>query len=231
VLQPTPLIKLPTDSTGTRGLLGIAVDPDYGKNTGNDYVYVLRTLPQDAMGNTYEQLSRIKVTDPTAAVLTADPNFGVNGEQVLLLGTQPGTSDHFGGGLAFGPVDGKLYVSIGDNTCCSTIDNINAQSLSPNNIYGKVLRLNTDGTAPSDNPFFVVPGDDPRIYAYGFRNPFRLTFTPDGKLLVADVGQNTWEEVNLVTAGANYGWFLDEGPCSGIGVMRRSCRSFLHTLR
>ena len=75
-----------------------------------------------------------------------------------------------------------------------------------------------DGTAPSDNPFVDTPGADPRIYAYGFRNPFRLTFTPDGKLLVGDVGQATWEEVDLVTAGANYGWYLDEGPCDGIGT-------------
>ena len=71
---------------------------------------------------------------------------------------------------------------------------------------------------PTDNPFVNTPGADPRIYAYGFRNPFRLTFTPDGKLLVGDVGQATWEEVDLVTAGANYGWPLAEGPCNGIGV-------------
>src|SRR5262249_9526694 len=56
------------------------------------------------------------------------------------------------------------------------------------------------------------------IYAYGFRNPFRLTFTPTGQLLVADVGESTWEEVDNVTAGANYGWPLAEGPCNGIGV-------------
>ena len=92
----------------------------------------------------------------------------------------------------------------------------NAQSLT--NIYGKVLRLNRDGSAPGDNPFVDVQDADPRIYAYGFRNPFRLTFTPTGELLVADVGQSKWEEVNLVTAGANYGWFYAEGPCIGIGV-------------
>ena len=156
-------------------------------------------------------MTRITVTDPTAAVLTADPAS----EVVLVQGDQPGTADHFGGGLSFGP-DGKLYLSVGDNVCCSVIDDHNAQSLT--NIYGKVLRLNPDGTAPSDNPFVNTPGADPRIYAYGFRNPFRLTFTPDGKLLVGDVGQATWEELDLVTAGANYGWYLAEGPCNGIGV-------------
>ena len=97
-LQSTPLITLPVDSTGTRGLLGIAVDPNFG-TTGNNYVYAVRTLPNDAAGNTYERLSRITVTDPTAAVLTANPAS----EVVLVQGNQPGTADHFGGGLSFRP--------------------------------------------------------------------------------------------------------------------------------
>src|SRR5512139_1954769 len=86
------------------------------------------------------------------------------------------------------------------------------------NIYGKVLRLNPDGTVPADNPFINTTGANPYIYAYGFRNPFRMTFTPNGQLLVGDVGQATWEEVDLVTAGGNYGWPLAEGPCNGIGT-------------
>ena len=65
---------------------------------------------------------------------------------------------------------------------------------------------------------FRDPNNYDAIYATGFRNPFRLTFTPDGQLLVTEVGQGTWEEVNLVTAGENYGWPYAEGPCEGIGV-------------
>jgi glucose/arabinose dehydrogenase len=156
-------------------------------------------------------LSRFTVTDPTADVLTIDPNS----EVVLVQGDQPATLDHQGGGLAFGP-DGKLYWSVGDNVCCSVVDGSNAQDLS--NIYGKVLRINPDGSAPSDNPYPNAPGAGPLIYATGFRNPFRLTFTPDGKLLVADVGQDAWEEVNLVTKGGNYGWPNAEGPCNGVGT-------------
>ena len=127
---------------------------------------------------------------------------------------------------------------MGDNVCCSVIDGHNAQSLT--NMYGKVLRLNPDGTAPTDNPFYDGAGPNyDAIYAYGFRNPFRLTFTPDGQLLVAEVGQATWEELNLVTAGENYGWPNAEGPCNGIGVTSCATPSsytnpiyaYLHTRR
>ena len=157
-------------------------------------------------------MSRLTVTDPTADVLTIDPAS----EKVLAQGTQPAGDDHHGGGLGFGP-DGKLYWSVGDNVCCSVLDGRNSQDLT--NMYGKVLRLNPDGTAPADNPFYDGNGPNyDAIYATGFRNPFRLAFTPDGKLLVVDVGQATWEEVNLVTAGANYGWPNAEGPCNGIGT-------------
>ncbi len=203
-LQSTPLITLPTTTNWARGLAAIEVDPHYQDN-GNIYVSYVRS-------DNYQRLSRLTVTDPKAAVLTVDPDS----ELVLVQGTQPAGDDHQGGGLSFG-ADGKLYWAVGDNTCCTVIDDKNAQSLS--NMYGKVLRLNPDGTAPADNPFYDGAGPNyDAIYATGFRNPFRLTFTPDGQLLVVDVGQATWEEVNLVTRGANYGWPNAEGPCNGIGT-------------
>ena len=87
----------------------------------------------------------------------------------------------------------------------------NAQDLAT--IHGKIIRINPDGTVPSDNPD-LGPDALPQIYAYGLRNPFRLTFTPTGQLLVADVGENSFEELNLVTAGGNYGWPGAEGNCS-----------------
>ncbi|PRC60121.1 PKD domain-containing protein, partial [Mycobacterium sp. ITM-2017-0098] len=76
----------------------------------------------------------------------------------------------------------------------------------------KILRLNTDGSIPATNP--VINGSRTHVYAYGLRNPFRLTFTPTGGLLVADVGAAAFEEVNKVTAGGNYGWPSSEGVCT-----------------
>ena len=142
-----------------------------------------------------------------------------------MQGNQPAADSHLAGALAFGP-DGKLYWSVGNNDVWFspppgfTYPSNNAQNLS--NIYGKVLRLNPDGTVPSNNPFAspadIAAGDNPYIYAYGFRNPFRMAFTPTGQLLVADAGEDTWEELDNVTAGGNYGWPLAEGPCNGIGT-------------
>src|SRR5439155_13964111 len=101
-----------------------------------------------------------------------------------------------------------------------------AQNLS--SMYGKILRLNPDGTVPADNPFVWLPGANPYIYAYGFRNPFRMTFTPDGELLVGDVGEHGWEELDNVTAGGNYGWPLAEGAC-GICLFANPIYAYPHT--
>lgn len=124
--------------------------------------------------------------------------------QVLIQSTIDSAVNHHGGALGFGP-DKKLYWGVGDNA-----NGANAQNL--DNIHGKILRLNTDGSIPIDNP--VIKGERSHIYAYGLRNPFRLTSTPTGQLLVADVGHAAFEEVNHITAGANYGWPSSEGLCT-----------------
>jgi VCBS repeat-containing protein len=197
-LQNEPLITLPVSTGGERGITGFALDPHY---MDNGYIYVANTATDN-----FDQVSRLTVTDPSADVLTANPDSVV----VLLRADQPAGDSHHGGGLDFGP-DGKLYWALGDN-----FDPPNAQDLST--VYGKVLRLNPDGSYPGDNPFVKTKGVNPYIYAYGFRNPFRMTFTPDGQLLVGDVGQANWEELNIVTAGGNYGWPNAEGVCPGPGV-------------
>ena len=183
-----PLITLAVNNTLERGISGIALDPDFDQN---GYLYVAYTTAE-----IHDRLSRLTVVGNTAAPAS---------EKVLFETTAVVALYHRGGGLAFGP-DGKLYWGKGDDLVAA-----NGQDLS--NINGKILRINPDGTVPSDNPDFG-PGAHPLIWAYGLRNPFRMSFTPDGRLLVADVGESLFEELNLVTAGGNYGWADSEGLCT-----------------
>jgi glucose/arabinose dehydrogenase len=128
--------------------------------------------------------------------------------------------NHNGGGISFG-TDGKLYISTGENTISS-----NAQSTS--SLLGKIHRINKDGTIPTDNPMYntltgkliiirinqpVTPsiGNYRAIYAMGVRNPWTLHGASSGEVLFFDVGAGTYEEVNVATAGANYGWPTYEG--------------------
>ena len=183
-LRDEPVITLSVNTLGERGISGLAVDPDFADN---GYLYV--SYVSSANRN---QLSRLTMVGNTAGT-----------EVVLLQSGQSSAVNHHGGALGFGP-DGTLYWGVGDNG-----NGANSQDLT--NIHGKILRLNPDGSTPADNP--AIPGALPQIYAYGLRNPFRLTFTPDGKLLVADVGAASFEELNLITAGGDYGWPGAEGVC------------------
>jgi glucose/arabinose dehydrogenase len=113
---------------------------------------------------------------------------------------------HQGGALDFGN-DGKLYLSTGDNATPG-----NAQS--PGNLFGKVLRINKDGTIPTNNPFYATAsGNNRAIWALGLRNPFKFAIKPGtSTIFINDVGEDTWEEINQGAAGANYGWPIYEGP-------------------
>src|SRR5205814_5286923 len=116
-------------------------------------------------------------------------------------------ANHNGGAIHFGP-DGKLYIAVGENTIGS-----NAQSFST--LLGKMLRMNKDGTIPTDNPYFNdagVTGQNKLIWSLGLRNPFTFAVQPGtGKIYINDVGQSTWEEINLGTPHKNYGWPGIEG--------------------
>jgi hypothetical protein len=115
-------------------------------------------------------------------------------------------TNHNGGAIHFGP-DGTLFVAVGENATPS-----NAQTLT--NRLGKILRINPDGSIPTDNPFYAVAtGANRSIWALGLRNPFTFAFQPvSGTMFVNDVGQSSWEEINRGVAGANYGWPATEGP-------------------
>ena len=194
VLLSTPFLTLSVDANGERGLLGIAFDPNFA---GNNFLYVYYTVPTTPRHN---RVSRF----------TANGDIVVPGsEQIILeLDNLSSATNHNGGAIHFGP-DGKLYVAVGENA-----NGANAQTLS--NRLGKVLRINSDGSIPTDNPFFnTAAGSNRSIWALGLRNPFTFAFQPGtGRMFINDVGEVTWEEINDGIAGSNYGWNLNEGPTS-----------------
>jgi glucose/arabinose dehydrogenase len=191
-LLPTPFLTVTVNSSGERGLLGIAFDPQF---TSNRFVYVYYTATTPAVHN---RVSRF----------TANGDVAVASSEVVLfeLNNLSSATNHNGGAMHFGP-DGKLYVAVGENA-----NSANSQTLS--NVLGKMLRLNADGTIPGDNPFFgTATGQNRAIWALGLRNPFTFAFQPGtGRMFINDVGQNTTEEIDDGIAGSNYGWPNTEGP-------------------
>ena len=190
-LLATPFVTLNVDSSGERGLLGVAFDPAFASN---HFVYVYYTT---ATAPIHNRISRF-----TAAGNVAVPDS----ETVILdLDNLSSATNHNGGALAFGP-DGKLYVGVGENA-------LGTNALSLTNLLGKVLRINADGTIPSDNPFFnTALGNNRAIWVLGLRNPFTFAFNPGGsEFFINDVGQSSWEEINEGVAGVNYGWPTTEG--------------------
>ncbi|MGH6893082.1 MAG: PQQ-dependent sugar dehydrogenase, partial [Dongiaceae bacterium] len=189
---------LVTDAGGELGLLGFTFDPDFANN---GFLYVNYNPNFDNSGSNPRRttISRFEVTSDPDSV---DPAT----ETTLLEYDQP-FSNHNGGWLGFGP-DVKLYIASGDGGSGGDPQN-NAQNL--NNLLGKILRINPDGTVPADNPFVGVAGRD-EIWAYGLRNPFRASFDRvSGDLYAGDVGQGQREEVDLIDQGGNYGWRKFEG--------------------
>ena len=189
-LLAQPFVDLPSSATGDRGLLGIAFDPHFGHVNHHVYFYYTGL----------DLLNHLVRFD-------ASGDVGADGPHQIFATQSPSQVYHVGGSLAFGP-DGKLYLAVGDNGHPA-----NAQDL--RNPHGKILRINPDGTIPSDNPFYGQAGKLGAIWAYGFRNPWRFQFDPaTGQLYGGDVGDFSWEELNRIVAGGNYGWPLAEGNCA-----------------
>ncbi len=190
---------------GERGLLGLAFHPDFAEN-GRFYVaYTSRPLGANTV-------SEFRVS---GSANRADP-----ASERMLLSIPDPAANHNGGSLAFGP-DGHLYLGMGDGG--GQNDQFrNGQNL--NSLLGKILRIDVD-SAPAAGRAYAIPADNPfasgsaapEIWAYGLRNPWRITFDrATGDLYVADVGGSAWEEINRQPAhapgGTNYGWPLAEGP-------------------
>lgn len=202
---------IPVVAGSERGLLGIAIHPKYAEN---GQIVLSWTEPSD----TASARSKIGVwtTGPGSPLGSAPLEPG----PVLFEIDQP-WSNHNGGGVQFGP-DGMLYVGFGDGGKAN--DPLRAGQ-DPSTALGAMIRLDPDAPAPHiprDNPWFGTAGAEPALWAIGLRNPWRFSFTPDGRLLAADVGQNAWEELTWVARGANLGWNVKEGlacfastPCDG----------------
>jgi hypothetical protein len=200
---------------GERGLLSVAFHPQYARN---GFFYVDYT---DLHGDTH--VERYSVT--------ADPDRGDPSSAHLLLKIDQPFANHNGGLVLFGP-DGRLYIGMGDGG--GSGDPLrNGQNLS--SLLGKLLRIDVDGrdpySVPPDNPFAGRAGARPEIWAYGLRNPWRFGFDrATGTLLIADVGQDRWEEIDASPAagpGLNYGWNLMEADhcfgardCDSRGLIR-----------
>ncbi len=195
-----------------RGLLGLAFSPDFARN-GQIFVFYsapLRAGAPDGWSCT-NRLSEFTVSKEN------QNKVNTSSERVLLEVDKP-QMNHNGGAIDFGP-DGYLYLPLGDGGGANDVGAGHAPEGNGQNtstLLGKILRIDVNNESstyriPADNPFIGKAGFRPEIWAFGFRNPWRISFDDQGRLFVSDAGQNLWEEVDIVNKGGNYGWNLREG--------------------
>jgi len=193
-LLPEPFVRLEVDDFWERGVVGVAVHPQFPKEPFV-YVHYVRKTPF-----THHTVSRFTAEAPAFNTAKAGSELVMaEGEdQSLKLGKYPGA--HQGGAMRFG-ADGKLYVTVGEH-------NVREPAQSLESLHGKLLRFNADGSIPSDNPFFQkTSGPCRAIFALGLRNPFGLAVDrATGRMWINDVGQELFEEIDEALPGANYGW-------------------------
>ena len=195
-LLDEPFVRIAVDDFWERGVIGVALHPRFPAEPFV-YVHYVRKEPFP-----HHVVSRFTAAGDRA--VAGSELVMIEGEdQSLRVGKYPGA--HQGGALRFG-ADGKLYVPLGEH-------NVRDPAQSMESLHGKLLRLNPDGTIPEDNPFFkTAAGKYRAIYALGLRNPFGLAVQPGtGRMMIADVGQELFEEIDEAVPGANYGWPMAEG--------------------
>ena len=200
VARPDPLdIDARVSSRGSEeGLLGLALDPE---NDSHLYVYYSASAPRRSVVSRFYYDAASGVADP--------------GSELVILEVGQPYANHNGGQIAFGP-DGFLYIGLGDGG--SAGDPLRSGQ-DTSTLLGSILRIDVSGATPGqpyaipeDNPFADGSGGRPEIWAYGLRNPWRFSFDREtGDLWTGDVGQNAWEEIDVVERGGNYGWNVLEG--------------------
>ena len=187
------------DGGNEEGLLGLAFHPDHARN-GYFFVYYSASGPRRTVVARYQ-------------VDLGNPSRAVPGSEEVILEVEQPYSNHNGGQIVFGP-DKLLYIALGDG---GSGGDPRDHGENPGTLLGSILRIDVDGATPygipPDNPFVGRgAGFREEIYAYGLRNPWRISFdVPTGRLWAADVGQNMYEEVSLIEKGGNYGWDPMEG--------------------
>jgi quinoprotein glucose dehydrogenase len=191
-----------SDKENEEGFLGLAFHPNYKENGEFFAYYTAKSMPRESV------ISRFRVSKDNPDLADAAS------EEELMRVAQP-FWNHNGGTVIFG-LDGYLYIALGDGGAANDPHG-NGQNL--DTLLGSILRIDVDKTSsgrpygiPADNPFVGKANARPEIYAYGLRNVWRMAFDPETKLFwAADVGQDLWEEIDLIEKGGNYGWNVREG--------------------
>lgn len=200
VLQRRPILGIGVTAYDEAGLLGIALSPTFASD-GFLYLYYVTSgesyQPADhPFAGPKSRVSRFKMSGET---------IDASSETVIVDDIAADGGNHNAGCIRFGP-DGKLYISTGDGGQVSE----NSQRL--DNLNGKILRVNADGSVPPDNPFVDVADARGEIWCYGLRNPWRFAWDAAGRMFIGDVGATEFEEINIGGAGLNFGWPHREGP-------------------
>jgi glucose/arabinose dehydrogenase len=215
IIQEPPALSIGVNNTQDSGLMSIILDPNFATNRYLYLWYATGTHSHNWSGESVNRLSRFRYSPETGTIVPAS--------ETIILNTVPWSPIHNGGGMHFDSA-GNLLLATGDGSPSPSGPAPRPQDLS--SLNGKVLRIRPEGdgyTVPADNPFVGNSNARPEIFAYGLRNPFRLTHRQsDNNVFVADVGEYSWEEVNLLAPGANYGWAVREGPCPR-GYTRQPC--------
>jgi aldose sugar dehydrogenase len=202
VLQPDPVLDVAVDSASERGLLGIAIHPNFPVSPFVYLYYTESSNGSDTTGSPVPLANRVYR-------YTWNGNALVSPQLLLDLPVTPGPN-HNGGTMTFGP-DGKLYVVIGELNRNGQLQNFFGAAAPDDS--GVIFRINDDGSVPSDNPFFSQGGNLAKYFAYGIRNSFGLAFdSMTGKLWDTENGPANYDEINLVEPGFNSGWQRIMGP-------------------